>query len=138
MAMDRGAVAAIVGRELGPLKSRLGIDHWDIEVTYGYIEGDVGCTTKGRCRRQVDYDRATIEIDPEAHDDEADVLKTLRHELFHVVLAPYDLYTYSVDKAGLDSPINAVLDRVWGHACEKAVIRLEKMYQGLMGSTADR
>jgi hypothetical protein len=125
--MDRSAVRAIVERELEPLRERLGLGHWDLDIEYGPIEGG----QRGRCSRAADYDRATIELDPEQVEDEADALKVLRHELFHLVHSPFDLYSCAVDNAGLGKTMDDVLDRVWRHACEKTVINLERLYQGL-------
>jgi hypothetical protein len=125
--VDRSRVKEIVDREIEPLMARLGLDRWSVEVKYGPIGDD----QSGRCSRLYDYERATIEFDPEKIEDEADVLKTLRHELFHVVHSPFDLYSCAVDNAGLGKTMDDVLDRVWRHACEKTVINLERLYQGL-------
>jgi hypothetical protein len=125
--MDKSQVQAVVERELKPLIDRLGLDRWDIKVKYGPIGDD----RSGQCSRAVYYDQATISFDPELIEDEADVLKTLRHELFHIVHSPFDLYSCAVDNAGLDKPMDDVLDRIWRHACEKTVINLERMFNGL-------
>jgi hypothetical protein len=55
----------------------------------------------------------------------------LRHELFHVVLSPYDLYERAVANAGLTDDMDRVLGRVWTHVMEKAVINLERAFHGL-------
>jgi hypothetical protein len=131
--MDRSAVGAIVERELKPLQEKLGLCHWDIEVECGPIQGG----GNGQCSRSADYDRATIELDPEQLDDEAHVLKVLRHELFHIVHSPFDLYSCAVDNAGLGKTMDDVLDRIWRHACEKTVINLERMYNGFTDKTSE-
>lgn len=130
--MDKDEVKAIVAREIGPLLGRLGISHWNIRVSYhAGGEDEDGTVTRGECTRLVNYDDAHLVFYPEQLADEADVLKTLRHELFHVVLAPFDLYTTAVDKLGLDDALQRVVDMVWYHAVEKAVINLERLYRGL-------
>jgi hypothetical protein len=139
MPMDRGRCEEIVGREIGPLQRRLGVPHWSLVVSYGPIDDDGVARTKGRCTRQVDYDRAHVEIDPEEHDDEADLLKTLRHELFHVVLSPFDLYMQAADQfTAKDSPEERVLERVFTHAVEQAAIGLERLHEGLTAAPSDR
>jgi hypothetical protein len=125
--MDKSQVRAVVERELKPLIDRLGLGHWDIKVEYGPIGGD----RSGQCSRASDYEQATISFDPEKIEDEADVLKTLRHELFHIIHSPFDLYSCAVDNAGLGKPMDDVLDRIWRHACEKTVINIERMYNCL-------
>jgi hypothetical protein len=125
--MDKSAVEAIIERELKPLCDRLGLSYWDLDIKYGPIDG----SGNGQCARLMDYDRATIEFNPEQLDDEAHVLKVLRHELFHIIHSPFDLYSCAVDNAGLGKTMDDVLDRIWRHACEKTVINLERMFNGL-------
>jgi hypothetical protein len=130
--MDRSEVKAIVEREAGPLMERLGIGHWRVKVTYdpSGVDQD-GHLQDGECTRLVDYDSAHISLNPESFDDEEGVIRTLRHELFHIVLSPFDLYCGSVDKLDILGPTGVILDRVWNHACERAVINLERMFNGL-------
>jgi hypothetical protein len=131
--MDRSAVQAIVDRAIGPLAGRLGIEHWSIRVSYDPEPTDSdGHLKHGECTRLVDYNSAHISLNPESFDDESAVLATLRHELYHVVLSPFDLYSSSVDRAlEGEGAVREILDRVWNHACERAVINLERMFVGL-------
>jgi hypothetical protein len=132
--MDRSAVKAIVDREIEPLMVRLGIPHWHVVVSYDLRADDGICRVKGRCSRAMDYNKARIEFDPDECDDEDDVLKTLRHELFHVVASPFDLYMQAADQLTKEgSPEEAILRRVFDHAVEKAMINLERMFLGLTG-----
>lgn len=133
--MDRSAVAAIVERHLPALMDRLGLAHWSIRVCFDLREGDEDSCLRGRCTILPDYDRARIELDPDALDDEAAVLDTLTHELLHVVLGPIEVYVAAVRPlADRDETTAAVLDEVRKHAIEQAVICLERMYRGLTGS----
>lgn len=136
--MDRAAAKAVVDREIEGLMGRLGVPHWRVKVAYGRISGDEAGVVHGQCTRLYDYNTATIELDPEALEDEAHALRVLRHELFHVVLSPFDLFGVAVDEAGLGKPLRDVLDRVWRHSCEKACINLERMYQGLTAREESR
>jgi hypothetical protein len=132
--MDRSAVKAIVDREIEPLMARLGIPHWHVVVSYDLRADDGICRVKGRCSRAMDYNKARIEFDPDECDDEDDVLKTLRHELFHVIASPFDLYMQAADQLTEEgSPEEAILRRVFDHAVEKAMINLERMFIGLTG-----
>jgi hypothetical protein len=130
--MDRSEAKSIVDREIAGLQEKFGVPHWSLVISFGPLGDNGVARIKGRCTRQVDYNRAHIELDPEELDDEADVLKTLRHELFHVVLAPFDLYSQAADAlAPRDSPAESMLDRLWTHALEQAVIALERLHAGL-------
>jgi hypothetical protein len=133
--MDRSAVKAIVDREIEPLMKRLGIPHWRIVVGYepeSTDDPDRYC--RGRNFRLVDYNRARVVLNPEGCDTEEEVLETLRHELEHVVISPFDVYLNAVTAAiPKDSPLAEVLESVWIHAMEQTVVNLNRMYLGLTG-----
>jgi hypothetical protein len=131
--MDVTAVRAIVERDLESLSHKLGLGHWKIVVRYRSesvnTEGDY---QSGGCHRLVDYNAAAITLNPEAVDDEAEVLSVLRHELFHCLLAPYDLYHQAAREALRDDRTAfAVLERLFDHVQEQGVINLQRMYLGL-------
>jgi hypothetical protein len=132
--MDRSAVKKVVDDNIEPLMLMLGVPHWSIVVSYDLRDDNGISRIKGRCTRAIDYNKARIEFDPDECEDEADVLKTLRHELFHIVASPFDLYMQAADQCTKeDSPEEAILDRVFDHAVEKVMINLERMFIGLTG-----
>lgn len=134
--MDRSAVKAIVDREIEPLKARLGIPHWRIVVTYGPVS-DPGRVAEGHrgmaeCRRAAPYERATITLDHEQHDDETEVVDSLIHELLHVVLAPFDLYrNFATKFIEVGTTADGQEDTLFAHCIEQAVRNLERMHWGL-------
>jgi hypothetical protein len=136
--LDRSAVKAVVDRDIGGLLRDLGIGHWHIRIAYTPAQTSAdGIDSKGECTRLVDYNSAAITLNPEAFDDEAEVVKTLRHELFHVVLSPFDVAWNAVKKAlDEESVLFGVVQSVWTHATEKAAINLERMHHGLSGKAA--
>lgn len=130
--MDRSAVKAIVDREIEPLMRRLGIPHWRITVAFEPAPTDAnGRFRAGHVSRYVDYEHAHVTLNPEAFEDESDVLRVLRHELLHVVLAPIDVFVNAVEATMKDHPAAPTLESVWTHAMERAVGHLERMYRGL-------
>jgi hypothetical protein len=136
--MDRSKVKEIVEASLGPLVSRLGIDRWTIGVDYDLRESDGLTRSRGLCNWHPDYDKASINLDPDSFGSEEEVAKVLRHELFHVLLAPYTVFLNAVKPLMQDDPIKAAMaEAIWTHACERAVINLERMYVGLT-SPGDR
>ena len=56
---------------------------------------------------------------------------TLRHELFHIVLAPFDLYTSAVERIELPEVAAEMLGGVRDYAIERAVAGVESMWVGL-------
>jgi len=132
--MDRSVVERVVIDHLPHLSRQLGLGSWELSVSYdpGLGRGDDSDnTTRGECSRLVDYQSAHIVLNPDAFDSEADVLRTLRHELYHVVLAPIDLYSSAVEQLDSNGPIGDVLGRVLTHSLERCVAALERMYDGL-------
>ena len=113
-------------------RAQLGLHQWEISVGYAAEPADDdGSLKRGECTRLIDYHSAHISLNPDAFADDAAVLVTLRHELFHIVLAPFDLYTSAVDRIELPEVAVELLDRVRDHAIERAVAGLERMWVGL-------
>lgn len=132
--MDRSAVREIVQAHAEALMERLGLPHWTVEFLYDLRLSTADRRVKGRCTRLIDYNRAVVELDPDEFDDgdEKEVLRIVRHELFHVVLSPFDLFRQVAEGTwDRDPDKQAMMDRVWSHAAEQAVINLERMYRGL-------
>lgn len=129
--MDRSECKAIVDREVVSLKATFGLSHWTIVVQYQKVSGDIpdGFGAPGSCRRLAAYERATITIDPDEIEDRDNLLGVLRHELMHVVLAPFDPYRHfaaSFIRKGSSAEVQE--DGVWDHACEQAVRNLERLW----------
>jgi hypothetical protein len=123
--LDRSACKRIVECEIVGLLEACGVPHWHVEVVYGPIGGNA----VGECERLLDYESAEIRIDPERIDDEEHLLKVLRHETFHIVLAPFDLLRTWIE-AGLDGAELEKVQRVVRHAEETAVKALSRMWWG--------
>jgi len=130
--LDRSAVERVVLEHLPRLSVQLGLHQWEISAGYAAEPADDdGSLKRGECTRLIDYHSAHISLNPEAFADEAAVLVTLRHELFHIVLAPFDLYTSAVERIELPEVAEELLERVRDHAIERAVAGLERMWVGL-------
>jgi hypothetical protein len=131
--MDKSEARRIVEAHLSRLMDELGVRHWTIEVKYDLRDEDDDGRAVGQCDRLLDYDRATIRLDPD-NIDEADLLHVLRHELFHVVLAPFDLFgTIAEELTGGNAKLDKAAARVWRHAVEKTISALERMHDNLKG-----
>lgn len=126
--MDRSAVKAIVDREIGGLMEAMGVPHWKVEVRY---EPCSNPEWMAMCHRVVDYNTCRITIDPDMADDERGVVRSLVHELAHVLLAPFDLYreaiTQHIDAGTVAARQEA---RLWNFAVEQAVINIERLWRG--------
>lgn len=136
--MDLSAVKAIVERDADALLRAFGVPHWTVTIEYGPIDGaDDDCHAQGQCHRLLDYESATISLDPAALDDEEHVLKVLRHEIAHIVLAPFDLMR-GLMLIGLDGVEHEKTLTIVNHATECAVKNLSRMWHGLAEYHAER
>jgi hypothetical protein len=126
--MQESEVQAIVDAHIKPMMRLLGVQAWRIAVRYE-AESEDHPDWVASCDRHTSYQRATIRIDPARHDTAAEVLDSLRHELIHVVLSPFDAYralaTANI-KAG--SAMDAAEDRAWEAAIELSVLAVERIF----------
>lgn len=123
--MDRSAVKAIVDANIRRLRWETQTQDWDVKVEYTRCEdGEATAWVV----RNLPYRQAVITIDPEKAHDEAGVLNSLRHELLHVALAPFDAYLKAAQNfLADDAAALRVLDGVWVFAVETAVGNLERL-----------
>lgn len=127
--MDKSAVEAIVQAHLPGYIEAMGLQGLRIEVSYGRIE-DAGATVL----TEINYEKATIQIDPAHadHADEAGVLNSLRHELFHIIVAPFDAWEWQIDADyKRDTPEHRRARDIFIHACERTVLNLERLWRGV-------
>jgi hypothetical protein len=127
--MDRSEVKRIVEEALEPMATALWVRDWLILPEYGAIE-DGKC---GFCKADPAYMKATIRLDPAQLDDEDDVLRTLRHEILHIVHGEFAVYMNMMLCAvkEKDWRMKDVEDRAYTLACERTVARLERLLDGL-------
>lgn len=124
--MTATQVKAIVEAHIEKMVRLLGVQAWKIDVLY---EEAGQPNWAASCTRQLPYQMATIRIDPAMAKDEADVLESLRHELIHVALAPFDAYRDVVTSSiKPDSSMDAAEERSWTLAIESAVLAVERIF----------
>jgi hypothetical protein len=124
--MDRSAVKAIVESHLDSLAEVFGVERWCIQVNYEACDNP---NHGASCGRAVDYDKAFITIDPDKHKDEGEVVDSLRHEIEHILLSPFDLYrdamTQHIDD---ETKEHRQEQRLFTYAVEQTVINIERLW----------
>jgi hypothetical protein len=126
--MDRSQVEAIIARESQRIARELRVAHWKIAIAVGPTE--LGGSYSAECSRQLPYETAEITIDPDLAHTEADVIGSIRHEMMHVVLAPFDML-WEVLTRGMDDKQRDQAEAVWRFSVEQSVLNLERMYEEL-------
>lgn len=126
--MDASDVVKVVAEHLPRLQRELGLVHWTFRVRAEFLTSDDPTFRRfGNVLRDVSRERAHVEINPDEVENAVDVVRVLRHEMFHCVLAPFDLYAEAVEKFVSDKTALESVRRVWEHACEQAVVGLERL-----------
>ncbi len=132
--MDQPECKTIVDNEAERLALRLGIPHWDLLIECVPLPDDEqGWTRRGNVEIKPEYNKAHIRLNPEAFSIPPDVLKTLRHEMLHVVLSPFDQFLAIIRPVlERNKTVEKMALAAWTQSAEKAVINLERMYRGLV------
>lgn len=118
-AMSREQVMEVVEEHIHDLRAALGLWQWTIAIEYGPASEE---RWAANCDRSAgNYNQATITIDPAAHFIEVGVVRTLVHELLHIVLARFDVYRAAAAAGGLEGRSEQV---VWEHVLEQTVVAL--------------
>jgi hypothetical protein len=124
--VDASEVKRIVEANMRPMSEALGVHHWFFNIDYHSTGNE---NWKASCSRNIDYHHAHIIIDPAHCHSEKDVLESLRHEMLHVILAPFDLYRDLVTQHIQEDSVEARQERrAFNYAVEQMVLRLEKMF----------
>ena len=124
--MDKSEVKAIVDRNIKPMMALLGVQHWKINVLY---EPCTNPNWVASCARNIAYQKATITIDPSRADSEEDVIDSLRHELIHVLLAPFDAYRgIMTSHLTQGDTLDRIEDEAWEVAIENTVLAVERIF----------
>lgn len=129
MPLDRSETKRIVDSNIERLMREFGIPHWRIEVSYEALTG-----ARAVCITQDigSYERAEFKFDPEQFDSEEQLIRTLEHELLHVVSYPMIQYGHTVERALPDSqPLRDMDNEVFRHLNESMIRNLERLVFGL-------
>ena len=135
--MDKSEVKRIIDEHIRFMVWDMQLQKWEIETTLDVLEdGDHAV-----CVADHSYSRASITIDYTRCKDEADVLSTLRHELSHILHAPFDTYRRSIRHLVQDDGAWEAMEHVYETAAEQTRTAIENMLRygyGIMpGKRAD-
>jgi hypothetical protein len=125
--VDQSEVKRIVEAH-GPAYERMfRLEQWEIMYEYGPVTGG----DSAECERNLPYNQATIRIDPVLMRDEAEVVETLRHELEHIIHAPFDALWFAL-AIGLEGVEREKAEYHRTLASEQTRLSIERMYLGVL------
>lgn len=136
--MKTNECRALVRKHGLSMMRALAISQWRIDFRYDEIKADdvpakfsVKATTD-LCYR---YEKAVVTINPEQMEDEKDFLQSLRHELIHLLLAPFHAYD---DYARTIMPERTewmTVNKIYHDRCEEMVLKVERMLEWGLNQT---
>ena len=131
--MDKSEVKAWVDENAERLKLELGLDHWRLVINHdGLPPGEDGAIRAMTVKTKPEYERATIWINFDAIEDTGELEYHFRHELLHLMHAPFDLIYGPMYEMFTEEQIR-VVNVMWNRAEELTVRNLERMYISLTG-----
>jgi hypothetical protein len=125
--MDRSRVRKIVEKRLPAMQERFGLGRWKVRLEFVPREGH---GDSADVSRNTSYNLATIGFDPELQEDEAQVVRDLRHELIHLVLGPIDVLWAQLT-VGLEGDRLEAATRAWRYAIEQTVLNVEALLDNI-------
>lgn len=131
--MNHSEGRAIVKREAGRMLYALGLNQWKLDVLYERIEGG----SLAACNTDLFYKRILIRIDLDLHNSEWELLRSLRHEMFHVFHAYFN-FMLDQSKEVMTDEQARMINKTWKLACENMVQMLEFAFDAGLGISPQR
>lgn len=128
--MKRKAVDKWLNKNLIRIVSQYGLNHVDLEVT----TSEDSVTNLGECTTDFNQNTATIVLYVSDIEDMEDLEETLRHELEHVLLAPWDMFFDITLRLCPDSTTKAIIYSIWHTAQEISRANIGRFRQNILAS----
>lgn len=121
----------LVAARIASMTAALQIGHWNIRVVFERLPDGV----MAQCNSDPRYQHSTITIDP-AQNEPDEIIRNLRHELIHIVLAEFEVPFDSARDEFSTKEGKNLLFEMQRNAVERSVNHIERIMDGL-GATAD-
>lgn len=131
--MDQSQARKIIHESLKPLRWIMGLQDWTIDIEYCHIPSEgKALYTKADVLTVDSHKKAKIRIDPAQHDDPADLLRSFRHELIHMLHAEMQLFKrQAIELLGAEDKTDNALEHAWVIGVEALVRKVEEMLDEL-------
>lgn len=125
MSLSRREASKLVEREILRLLKVLHLEDWRVEGCLGRAGG---CDSIAEVGALDEYKVASITVDPERHDSLDEISESVRHEVFHLLLAPFQAYRAALKDANGEDFKD--LPSLWDRCEEDVIRRLERTSLG--------
>lgn len=121
MSLSRKDASKVVEKEICHLLKALHLQDWKVEGCLGRAGGSDSIAEVGALD---EYKVASITVDPERHDSLEEIAESVRHEVFHLLLAPFQAYRAALRDANGEEFKD--LPSLWDRCEEEVIRRLER------------
>lgn len=122
--MKQKSVEKWISKNAEKLKKEILPDEWILHIEYAYLEGSNKRQVPMQVKVLPEYRKGTIWICPEHIDSESELEECFKHELFHLILNPYELILETIEALVPASSRKAV-GSLFNQAAEQTVRNLE-------------
>lgn len=127
--MKRVQAERLVRKYTKGLTRDLFLKEWEIDIGVAKLDDDA----KGASGVMPEYKSSSITIDHTRADDEDDLYRTVRHELVHVMISPFEKYRNQIRFAVSSAGVWRVLEECYRTCMEETVVNIEKVLDEFIG-----
>lgn len=121
--LDVSQIKEITNKAIKEYIDVFGLQGWRLELVYAIPKDENPSLVYAQTTLSHERQRATIVINPTAFETEEELHETIRHELYHLVVSPFEILFHALPNE----------HRVLLEIVEEAIVRgIERMYGGLM------
>ncbi len=129
--MDRSAVTKWIDKNKDTIILEFGLSHWKINIECHALQpDDNGAISAMKVKTLPEYERAQILVNFDAIPNDAALDEHLRHELMHILHAPFDLLWQAL-KDIIPAEQHSLLGTLYTQAEERTVLNLERFYEAV-------
>lgn len=122
--MERSECKKIVEAHLKDLMWELAVQNWQVNIRYQELPE----RTTASVELNYAYEWAILFIDPDKHETTEDVLKSLRHELIHLLLGPIEAYRLTLREL-IKPKLHDAEAQAAHTAIERTVLNIERIFE---------
>lgn len=128
--MDETKAKQFIDKHAASLKKFLCLDDIILQIK---LQRSPDPNYRAECIQHIEYNSATIWIDPHFIEDEDDLLDVMFHEFGHIIQRSYYLYRdYATNGMNPDQGRQEQSNTIWTFSCEQGIAQLVKIWKSVL------